>query len=169
MHRAGAVVRLGCRPVADEGFSEDRRRRDARRTGEGSGHVHRRGPGEAARPSAGGGPEGPGVSGAALTGSYASGRTDRWSDLDLVLAVRGDPATVRDDWTERLYSAHGALHHWDLAGPEPTLVAGLPAARNPRTRPELRPRGGVRPPGPAVARAVRRTRRDGGTAYRPGG
>jgi predicted nucleotidyltransferase len=36
------------------------------------------------------------VVGAALTGSHAAGEHDRWSDLDLVLSIRDDPAAVLD-------------------------------------------------------------------------
>ncbi|HEU5334062.1 MAG TPA: nucleotidyltransferase domain-containing protein [Actinocrinis sp.] len=54
------------------------------------------------------------VTGAALTGSQAVGAGDRWSDIDLVVAVRGEPAEVCERWTERLYEEFGALHHWDL-------------------------------------------------------
>ena len=55
------------------------------------------------------------VTGAALTGSQAVGAADQWSDVDLVLAVRGEPAAeVCERWTGRLYEDFGALHHWDL-------------------------------------------------------
>ena len=54
------------------------------------------------------------VTGAALTGSQAAGAGDQWSDIDLVVAVRGEPAEVCERWTERLYEDLGALHHWDL-------------------------------------------------------
>lgn len=60
------------------------------------------------------------VAGAALTGSHAVGENDRWSDIDLVLSIRDDPAAVLDSWTARLYDEFGALHHWDLStGPAP--------------------------------------------------
>lgn len=54
------------------------------------------------------------VTGAALTGSQAVGAGDRWSDIDLVLAVHGLPAEVCERWTGHLYAEFGALHHWDL-------------------------------------------------------
>lgn len=54
------------------------------------------------------------VVGAAFTGSYAAGAGDRWSDTDLVLAVRGDLAAVLALWTDWLHGELGALHHWDL-------------------------------------------------------
>lgn len=43
----------------------------------------------------------PAITGAALTGSHATGHADAWSDLDLVLAVHGDRTPV--GW-------HHALH-----------------------------------------------------------
>ncbi|MFK4105398.1 hypothetical protein ACI2L1_36115 [Streptomyces sp. NPDC019531] len=55
------------------------------------------------------------VVGAAFTGSYADGEGDRWSDTDLVLAVRGDLTPTLDRWTGWLYDDLGARHHWDLS------------------------------------------------------
>jgi hypothetical protein len=59
------------------------------------------------------------ISGAAITGSAAAGREDRWSDIDLAFGV-DDPARVADvlsDWTARMYKHHLAVHHLDvLAG-----------------------------------------------------
>ncbi|MEV0613303.1 aminoglycoside 6-adenylyltransferase [Nonomuraea sp. NPDC050404] len=55
------------------------------------------------------------IVGAALTGSRTVGDADRWSDLDLVLAVRDEPADAADSWTKWLYDEFGALHHWDLS------------------------------------------------------
>lgn len=48
----------------------------------------------------------PGVAGAALVGSAATGREDSWSDIDLVLQVSSghDPARVAADWTTWLRS-----------------------------------------------------------------
>ncbi|MDX6356477.1 MAG: hypothetical protein QOF98_3380, partial [Streptomyces sp.] len=58
------------------------------------------------------------IVGAAFTGSHAVGESDRWSDTDLVLAVRGELATTLNRWTTWLYDKLGARHHWDLpAGP----------------------------------------------------
>jgi predicted nucleotidyltransferase len=56
------------------------------------------------------------VSAAALVGSAATGREDRWSDIDLVLSVstRADPNEVARRWTERLYADHDAAHHLDV-------------------------------------------------------
>jgi predicted nucleotidyltransferase len=55
------------------------------------------------------------ITGAALTGSAASGSEDEWSDIDLFLglAVGADKAEVLADWTERLY-AEGAVDHTDV-------------------------------------------------------
>jgi hypothetical protein len=55
-----------------------------------------------------------GVVGAAFTGSYAVGEGDRWSDTDLVVAVRGDLTATLERWTGWLYDDLGARHHWDL-------------------------------------------------------
>src|SRR5215475_5528923 len=54
------------------------------------------------------------ITGAAFTGSLATGDGDRWSDTDLVLAVRGELKAVVNRWTRWLYHELGARHHWDL-------------------------------------------------------
>ncbi|MFF7173438.1 hypothetical protein [Streptomyces pseudovenezuelae] len=54
------------------------------------------------------------VVGAAFTGSLAAGEGGRWSDTDLVLAVRGDLPPALERWTGWLYDDLGARHHWDL-------------------------------------------------------
>ena len=58
----------------------------------------------------------PRVTGAAVTGSAADGREDRWSDIDLFFGVAGRVAldAVVSDWSEYLYGQLGALHHFDL-------------------------------------------------------
>lgn len=56
----------------------------------------------------------PAITGAAVTGSHAAGEADRWSDIDLVLAVDGPLDAVLDAWTDRLYRDLAAVHHWDL-------------------------------------------------------
>jgi hypothetical protein len=67
------------------------------------------------------------IAGAAFTGSLATGGGDRWSDIDLVLAVRGELTPVVNQWTRWLYREFGALHHWDLpAGPRIVRVFLLP-------------------------------------------
>jgi hypothetical protein len=67
------------------------------------------------------------ITGAAFTGSHATGDGDRWSDTDLVLAVRGELSPVLDRWTRWLYDELGALHHWDLpAGARTIRVFLLP-------------------------------------------
>ncbi len=56
------------------------------------------------------------ITGAAITGSGALEREDRWSDIDLAFGV-ADPAqlaTTLSDWTEFMYARHGALHHLDV-------------------------------------------------------
>lgn len=56
----------------------------------------------------------PDVTGAAFTGSHGTGDGDRWSDTDLVLAVRGPLETAVTRWTDWCYDDLGARHHWDL-------------------------------------------------------
>ena len=55
------------------------------------------------------------VVGAAFTGSEAVAVGDRWSDTDLVLAVRGDLGSTVARWTGWFYDEWDARHHWDLA------------------------------------------------------
>ncbi len=57
------------------------------------------------------------VTGAALLGSSALGREDRWSDIDLALSLshEADRAKVIADWTERMYGEHEAVHHLDVS------------------------------------------------------
>lgn len=57
----------------------------------------------------------PRLSGAAVTGSAAAGREDRWSDIDLAFGI-SDPAlvgAVLTDFSDFMY-AQGALHHHDI-------------------------------------------------------
>jgi predicted nucleotidyltransferase len=56
------------------------------------------------------------IASAALTGSAVIGATDRWSDVDLALGVdaAADYTQVVADWTDRMYRAHGAVHHLDV-------------------------------------------------------
>jgi hypothetical protein len=51
---------------------------------------------------------------AAITGSYAAGAGDAWSDVDLAFGIRGDFPAALEHWTELLYRDFAALHHWDL-------------------------------------------------------
>jgi hypothetical protein len=56
------------------------------------------------------------ISAAAITGSAAADREDRWSDIDLAFGV-ADVAEVQrvlTDWTAFLYEQHRALHHLDV-------------------------------------------------------
>ncbi len=57
------------------------------------------------------------ISAAALIGSSAFGREDRWSDIDLGLCIAGDAhrAPVIADWSDRMYGEHAAVHHLDIA------------------------------------------------------
>lgn len=56
------------------------------------------------------------LSGAAHTGSAASSRLDRWSDIDLALCVNPNASydKVVAEWTERLYKRHEAVAHVDV-------------------------------------------------------
>ncbi|MGC9670576.1 hypothetical protein ACNTMW_29030 [Planosporangium sp. 12N6] len=56
----------------------------------------------------------PAVVGAAIIGSHAADRSDRWSDIDVTFAIEGDLDAVLERWTRRLYGDFAALHHWDL-------------------------------------------------------
>ncbi len=58
----------------------------------------------------------PRISGAAITGSAAAGREDRWSDIDLAFGVSDASAmaNVLADWTAQMYQRHLALHHVDV-------------------------------------------------------
>jgi hypothetical protein len=56
----------------------------------------------------------PSIVGAAVTGSYALGSGDRWSDIDLAPAVDGPIGAALERWTGLLAADFGALHHWDL-------------------------------------------------------
>jgi hypothetical protein len=70
----------------------------------------------------------PRLSGAAVTGSAAAGREDRWSDIDLAFGVSDSTlvGAVLSDFSDYMY-AQGALHHHDLrAGPWIYRVFFLP-------------------------------------------
>jgi predicted nucleotidyltransferase len=54
------------------------------------------------------------VTGAAITGSAAAGREDRWSDVDLFFGVTDVPEVLAN-FSGYLYEELGALHHFDLA------------------------------------------------------
>lgn len=56
------------------------------------------------------------IAGAAITGSAALDREDRWSDVDLGfrLAAGVSREALLDDWTDRMYRDHGAVHHLDV-------------------------------------------------------
>lgn len=57
------------------------------------------------------------ITAAALIGGSAAREVDRWSDLDLGLAVAAGtpPAGVIEDWTGLLQEEFGALHLFDVA------------------------------------------------------
>jgi predicted nucleotidyltransferase len=58
----------------------------------------------------------PQIIGAAITGSAAVGREDRWSDIDLALclAPQAGASQVIAEWTQRMYKDHNALEHLDV-------------------------------------------------------
>ena len=58
----------------------------------------------------------PRIAAAALTGSAAVGREDRWSDIDLAFGLNEDSeiSSALDDRTARMYEQHGAVHHMDV-------------------------------------------------------
>jgi Nucleotidyltransferase domain len=60
------------------------------------------------------------ITGAAITGSAASGTADRWSDIDLFFGVAegSDLTQTLGDWSDFVYRELGAVHHFNLmAGP----------------------------------------------------
>ncbi|QUF04092.1 nucleotidyltransferase domain-containing protein [Actinosynnema pretiosum subsp. pretiosum] len=58
----------------------------------------------------------PRITGAALVGSAAVDREDRWSDIDLALCLHEDADVdeVVRDWSDRLYRDHDVVHHLDV-------------------------------------------------------
>ena len=58
----------------------------------------------------------PNLCAAAHTGSAASSRLDRWSDIDLALRLKptASQAEVVEEWTGRLYQHHEAVAHVDV-------------------------------------------------------
>lgn len=56
------------------------------------------------------------ISGVALTGSSSTGAEDRWSDIDLAfgIAANANRTALIDDWTQRMYGTHDAVHHTDV-------------------------------------------------------
>jgi hypothetical protein len=58
----------------------------------------------------------PNLCAAAHTGSGASARLDRWSDIDLALCLKPDASLERvvAEWTELLYRSHSAVAHLDI-------------------------------------------------------
>jgi predicted nucleotidyltransferase len=56
------------------------------------------------------------IAAAATLGSAADGSEDEWSDIDLALCVSAaaDAEAVIADWTDQMYTRHGAVHHFDV-------------------------------------------------------
>jgi hypothetical protein len=69
----------------------------------------------------------PRITGAAVTGSAADGREDRWSDIDLFFGVADQVELdeVVADWSGHVHGELGALHHFDLKVPAATYRAFL--------------------------------------------
>jgi len=69
----------------------------------------------------------PRITAAAVTGSAADGREDRWSDIDLFLGVADNVALdeVVADWSGYVHGELGALQHFDLKVPAATYRAFL--------------------------------------------
>jgi hypothetical protein len=69
----------------------------------------------------------PRITAAAVTGSAAEGREDRWSDIDLFFGVANHVAldAIVSDWSGYLYGQLGALHHFDLKVPAAVYRAFL--------------------------------------------
>jgi hypothetical protein len=99
------------------------------------------------------------ISGAAITGSAATEREDRWSDIDLAFGVAdaAELANVLSDWTKRMYHLHSALHHLDVkSGAWIYRVFLLPSSAG---RSGLRLRHGIPSPGAVVPPCVRKDER----------
>ena len=58
----------------------------------------------------------PRICAAAITGSAAAEREDKWSDIDLAFGIadEGQVSTVVTEWSARMYEHHHALHHYDI-------------------------------------------------------
>lgn len=56
------------------------------------------------------------ITGAAITGSASVGNEDRWSDIDLAFGVQegAEVESTLADFSERMYTEHGALTHVDV-------------------------------------------------------
>ena len=63
----------------------------------------------------------PTIVGAAIIGSHAGAESDRWSDIDLALGVEGPLDQAMRGLAEKLYADFGALHHWDVPSPGPSI------------------------------------------------
>jgi hypothetical protein len=58
----------------------------------------------------------PRIAAAAITGSAAAGREDRWSDIDLAFSASSavEIPELLAGWTAHMYHQHHALHHLDV-------------------------------------------------------
>jgi predicted nucleotidyltransferase len=48
-----------------------------------------------------------------LVGSLAAGSDDRWSDIDLEVAVRGSAHELADEWAQQMYAELPVVHHYE--------------------------------------------------------
>ena len=88
------------------------------------------------------------IAGAAFAGSSASGSEDRWSDIDLALAVAGGRDETMAAWTAWMYDTHDAVHHLDVVhGDAVYRVFLLPSSL--QVDLSFWPRGRLRATGPA--------------------
>lgn len=85
------------------------------------------------------------IDAAALLGSSAGGREDRWSDIDLGLSVAADRDEAVADWTAWMYERHGAVHHLDVG----RVYRVFLLASSLQVDLSFWPRGELRPLGPA--------------------
>jgi hypothetical protein len=56
------------------------------------------------------------IAAGAVTGSAATDREDKWSDIDLAFGIidTAELPSVLSDWTARMYQRHSAVHHFDV-------------------------------------------------------
>jgi hypothetical protein len=88
------------------------------------------------------------IDAAALIGSSAGGREDRWSDIDLGLSVAADRDETIADWTACMYESHDAVHHLDVAQGGAVYRVFL-LSSSLQVDLSFWPRGQLRPIGPA--------------------
>lgn len=88
------------------------------------------------------------IDAAALMGSSAGGREDRWSDIDLALSVAADQDETMAEWTAWMYESQNAVHHFDVAQ-EGAVYRVFLLSSSLQVDLSFWPRGHLRPMGPA--------------------